>query len=150
MADSLVSLTTTGRPKYRAIKKQSAAPSIALLHDNAAPHHTPNNSPLVKVIRKAGNGAATLWSIMRSADTTGARRPYAAMYSRIACGSLKSTKMLTSQSRKEGTAKNRRRKTAAARSNILALAVLSRFTVLRALPHQYKVPPLARGSHPPH
>jgi len=54
-----VSFSTGSLPKVLAIKKQSAAPTMALLQESKAPFQKPNSAAFAKVIKKAGSGATT-------------------------------------------------------------------------------------------
>lgn len=52
------------------MKKQRAAPAMALDQDRMAPCHQPKMAALDRVIRKAGSGAATDENTMRKKENT--------------------------------------------------------------------------------
>ena len=58
------------RPSPLEMKKQRAAPAMALDQDRMAPCHQPKMAALDRVMRKAGSGAATDENTMRKKENT--------------------------------------------------------------------------------
>src|SRR5918994_3466869 len=68
--------TSTGtRPREREIPKHTAAASTCPKRLSIQPQNTPNASPLAKVIRKDGTGAASACKIIKKQEATGAHSP---------------------------------------------------------------------------